>query len=311
MLEYANISTYTPLFIALGVILLVLGIAFLICWYFSSTILYPKNHNGIRIYEGIKPSDLGLSYENVNFITSDKMPISAWYIHYKKAAPSIVLVHGHGNTRIRLLHYAPFLYHLGFNLLFLDLRNCGESVGKSTFTSMGYYEKEDILAAVNFLIEDKKSGPIGVYGYSMGSVASIMAMAKSPKIKAAIFDSSFEKFSAIVDYNLEVSYKYLPKYPLYNLLYWIFKKRTGISLNAINPVDYIHKIAPRPILIVHSTGDLTVPFSHALELCRYAGDTHEFWKIEDVDHMPCWESQPIETEKRFAAFFKKHLSKKK
>ena len=276
---------------------LTLGIA----WYFTSTIMYPHTNRDLQsryssVYDkNTNPRDLGLAYEDISFQTSDNITISAWYIHFQVSAPSIILVHGHGDTRLRLLAYAPFLYKAGMNLLLLDLRNCGRSRTSGSFTSMGYYEKEDIRAAVDFL-EQKRSGLIGIFAHSMGGAAALIAMAEDKRIRAAITEGTYAKFANIIYARQKHRYRWMPRF-LINVIFWLFKKRSGIDIHDISPLHAIKQITPRPILLIHGTEDDIVTHENADELYQAAQSSTELWKVEGGDHTSVWHMLQAETEK--------------
>jgi dienelactone hydrolase len=47
---------------------------------------------------------------------------------------------------------------------------------------MGFYEKNDVLAAVDYLQRRSDNHSIGVFGVSMGAATAIMAMAADQRI---------------------------------------------------------------------------------------------------------------------------------
>src|SRR5205823_8740962 len=101
--------------------------------------------------------------------------------------PAVVVVHGHGGNRHTSLAYASCLYP-DLTLLLPDLRGHGDSEGRHT--SVGYYERYDVIGAATYL-RSLGYGPIGVLGISMGGATAILAAAESDAIDAVAADSSF------------------------------------------------------------------------------------------------------------------------
>ncbi|MFC1964330.1 alpha/beta hydrolase, partial [Chloroflexota bacterium] len=56
------------------------------------------------------------------------------------------------------------------------------------------------------------------------------------------------------------------------------------NFQSIQPIDYIHRIAPRPLLLVHGSDDETVPVAHARLLYERAGEPKQLVIIEGAGH---------------------------
>ena len=61
-------------------------------------------------------------------------------------------------------------------------------------------------------------------------------------------------------------------------------------------------MAPRPIQLVHGTGDLLIPYDHALRL-RAAEPSAALWTLEGVGHADAYEAEPDEYARRVVEFF--------
>lgn len=161
------------------------------------------------------PDDEGWAYENVDFETSDGVPISSWFIPApgNGPRPAVVIVHGLGWNRlgtaasdvmvrlagsspVELLRPARALHDAGYHLLMFDLRNHGHS-GSSPTVTFGHDEAHDLLAAVGYLQgrEEVDADRIGVLGYCMGANALMFACAKTQDIQAAIAVQPVRPFS--------------------------------------------------------------------------------------------------------------------
>ena len=284
------------------------AIALFLSWHFSSTIVYPRKIDSpFDASDAIShPREARLPYEEVSFNSFDDTKIYAWFIQNIKKAPAIIFVHGFGGDRLAGLSYAPALHRLGFNLLFIDLRNHGKSKTSKTKTGFGYYEKHDIRAAVKFLEKKKLVSSIGVFGFSMGSSSSILAMAEDNKIKAGIFEGGYTNFTDIIAYRAKYDF-YLPKFPIVPYLSFLFEMRSGAKVAGTSAIDAISKISPRPVFIIHATKDNKVPVSHGIALYESANEPREIWMPESKNHIDSWFSHREEAIKRVGNFFKKHL----
>ncbi len=56
------------------------------------------------------------------------------------------------------------------------------------------------------------------------------------------------------------------------------------GFKTVKPIDYIDKIAPRPLLIIHGDKDETVPVAHAGQLYDKAGSPKEMTILSGAGH---------------------------
>lgn len=275
-------------------------------WYFSTLILQP----GVRECSEEHyvfcddPAELGLKYKNVSFVTKDNLRLSGWYVPGESKTSGIVMVHGKGADRRVALRYVSSLHEKGFNLLLFDLRNCGKS--EKSFNSMGYHEKLDVNAAVTYLRKRKRLKSIGVYGFSMGAAAAILAMSTNPNIKAGIFESSFADLELVISEVAKDNYG-IPYLPLVPLTMSLFKARARIYADDISPEISIAQISPRPIFIIHGMADDEVKISHAKKLYTSAKKPKKFWPVKNGGHTRAWQSNTERAEKEIPLFFGTYL----
>ena len=72
-----------------------------------------------------------------------------------------------------------------------DFSGWGNSEGD--WVTLGYKEKLDLKAVIDYLQTEKKVTSIGLWGRSMGAVSSILYMSENPNIvKCAVLDSGFQ-----------------------------------------------------------------------------------------------------------------------
>lgn len=281
-----------------------------VLWHFSNQILFP----GVRCWEHYlicgDPSDLGLPFETVSLTTADGLHLPGWYIPAEKPQASIIFVHGHGGTIHEGLRYAPLLYRSGYNLLLFSLRrnlgNLGVGEVGPYYATMGCLERGDIRAAVDFLNQDKHQNAIGVFGFSMGAASAILAMAEDQRIRAGLFSGGY---ASISDELIEVArhdFGFLSD-PFLPVVVWLAGVRSGTNFTRCDPVDFIARIAPRPILIMHCTGDEYVDFRHARRLYDAAKYPKELWEAPCTKHVQEWNQCRAQTERRVLAFFSRTL----
>src|SRR6185436_11609234 len=118
----------------------------------------------------------------------------AWLAHQPDSREAVIVVHGHGGNRHSSLAYASFLFPR-YTVLMPDLRGHGESEGRHT--SVGYFERLDLIAAAEYL-HDLGYEKIGVLGISMGAVTALLAAAECDLFSAVVADSPFAELRQAV-----------------------------------------------------------------------------------------------------------------
>ena len=71
----------------------------------------------------------------------------------------------------------------------MDLSGSGKSEGE--YISCGWYECEDLKAAIDYLSGLDRVSSIGVWGRSMGAVTALIHGSRDSRVSAIIVDSAF------------------------------------------------------------------------------------------------------------------------
>jgi|TARA_B110000027_G_scaffold23757_1_gene25698 dipeptidyl aminopeptidase/acylaminoacyl peptidase len=276
-----------------------------VAWILSSNIMHPtfvcsEEH---FIYCG-DPSQLDLSFEDISIQVGDGHTLSGWYIPAEASDKAVIFIHGHGADRHEGMRWFKAVHQAGFNILAFDLRNQGKSA--KSFSTMGYFEKRDVIRALDYLQQQKQIESIGIFGTSMGAATSIMAMVDDSRIAAGVFEAGWanldDLYSEIIEQHMG-----LPSYPLLPLTTWMLEQRTGMEMVKLNPEDMLADIAPRPVFIIHCSGDNLIGFSHGERNYAAAKKPKEFWKSPCQMHARAWQSDPEYIEQRVTNYFTKYL----
>ena len=228
----------------------------------------------------VTPHDYGMPFAAIEF--SPRMPeqraeeqpltLRGWWIpadvESNTAAPVIIVVHGIDSNRTRDPdEYMPFMRRLrdeGFSLVLFDLRAHGESDGE--VVSAGYYERYDVLGAMD-AVTSTYGIPverIGVLSFSMGGVASLLAAAEEPHLRALAVDSAYANIDDL--FAGEVSDRTpLPAWTLSIFqpgMEMVGRARYGIRLSALKPEEFVGDI-DIPLLMIHATDDDRIPTDHS------------------------------------------------
>lgn len=269
-------------------------------WKASRLILFPDRDD-----LDVKPTEYGLTYEEVQFSSRDGIATSGFFIPAKKAKGTILVLHGYGTNKSDVLTFAEMFYDHGYSTLFFDFRAHGKTPGACT---LGYLETRDLDGAVTYLSgrSDVDKSKIGVLGCSMGAVVAIIGAAKNPAIKAVVADSGFYSFEKTVTRFAKLFYG-LPKYPFVPPAIWFAQVRAGFLAHEADPMKYIGRISPRPIFIIGGAQDVRIPPENQQQLFSAAGEPKQLWIVPEAHHLEARSLFPREYEKQVIEFFDKYI----
>lgn len=263
------------------------------------------------IDKAVSPATLQLAFDEVRFpARGADATIAAWYLPHPTSHRAVIMVHGKDSSRFREYFgqgpkLAAGLLERDLSVLMIDLRGHGES--SDARFSFGINEQRDVLGAVDFLREHgTKSGSIGLLGASMGAATSLFAAAAEPAIGAVVEDCGYAEFEPLVTaawhHSTGLPELFIPSTFLFSRLF------LGVDLQNIRPISVVSQIAPRPVLIIHSEEDQTVPVSHAGRLQK-ALPSAELWLIPGAGHVAGYRVEPAAYLRRVGDFFDGKLPK--
>jgi alpha-beta hydrolase superfamily lysophospholipase len=151
------------------------------------------------------PGGAGLAWERVA-VRSGGRDLSGWWVPAPGASsrsldrssaaadrpadrPGVVLVHGWGSNRGRMVPLAAVLHAAGFHTLAFDVRGHGDNPAETlpvTAVEFG----EDAAAAVEVLRSLPGVGKVGILGHSMGGVGASLAAAARDDVAALVVVSA-------------------------------------------------------------------------------------------------------------------------
>jgi len=203
------------------------------------------------------PGDAGLAYEQVAFTSGDDVALTGWFIPAQEERGVVLFCHGNGGNISHRIETITIMNMLGLSIFIFDYRGYGHSGGKPT--EKGTYR--DAEAAWMYLVENRGISPqeIVIHGRSLGgAVAAWLALKHTPK--AFILESSF---TSVPDVGAEF-------YP------WLPVKL--ISRFNYPTITYIRELSC-PVLVIHSSEDDLLPYSHGRRLFEAAAEPKEFLDI--------------------------------
>jgi uncharacterized protein len=252
------------------------------------------------------PERWGLSAaRELDLVCRDGMRVHGWLFRSPEAAGTVIVLHGHGGNKHTVLPIAQMLYPR-YHVLLMDHRGHGDSQGGRT--TIGFEERLDVHAAVDYLIEEGM-GPVGIYGMSMGGATAILAAAEDPRIVAIVADSPYGRLRWAVGQVAR-----LRGYPpgIAKVVAWIGCFATALHLRermrSFDPLEVVGQLAPRPLLLTHGTEDDIIPVSSAYALYERAGEPKELWLQEGLKHCQSLDECYDEFRERIVSFYDRWLA---
>src|SRR3954454_12234860 len=227
------------------------------------------------------PFELDLPYEPVSFYNSEGLRLNGWWLEQPSTNKVIVLCPGYGRSKSDLLGVGARLWKAGYRVLLFDFRDQGES--EQAIATIGHFERDDLENAIDYVLWRVPGAEIGLVGYSMGAAVSIMAATHRPEVKAVVADSSFADLKKVLRDIFRHS-THLPASPALEIAEIMIWLRAGYRFSNVRPLDYVARVAPRPLLIIHGVNDDVAPIEDAYALYGAAGEPKELWVTPDTTH---------------------------
>jgi pimeloyl-ACP methyl ester carboxylesterase len=253
------------------------------------------------------PDNYGIAYEEVHFTSRDRVNLVGWWIPAENPLGTVIMCHGQegsmdGDTR----QMVP-LHDARFNVFMFDFRAHGRSEGNCV--SMGMYEKEDLLGALDILAERKGVERVGVLGFSMGAAVALITAALSERIGAVVADSSFGRLkSTLTGWGVQ---KGIPSPIARQFAAWVLMAasiRTEGRMDQTDPIRWTVHIGPRPILFIHGADDPFVPMEEVNRMASLAEGPVEVWTVEGTGHRGAYAADPVEYNNRVIDWFNRYLA---
>uniref|UniRef100_A0A1D1XWE5 Uncharacterized protein yqkD n=1 Tax=Anthurium amnicola TaxID=1678845 RepID=A0A1D1XWE5_9ARAE len=195
------------------------------------------------------------------------------HISETRALPCVIYCHGNSGCRADASEAAIILLPSNITVFTLDFSGSGLSEGEHV--TLGWKEKEDLRAVVDYLRTDGNVSCIGLWGRSMGAVTSLMYGAEDPSIAGVVLDSPF---SNLVDLMMELvdTYKYpLPKFTVKIAIQHmrrVIKRKANFDIMDLDTMQ-VAKHCYVPALLGHATDDDFIQPHHSDRIYdAYAGD---------------------------------------
>jgi dienelactone hydrolase len=255
-------------------------------------IIFDKENNNIKVYNVSFKSEKFLNVETIYGLllipNNNRLDI----LDNPDKLPAVIYLPGSGGTKEGRFKVASIIASFGYVVLIIDQRGIGETGGnylsfqddakrfENKLEPMQHIMVYDVLKSFD-LLREIKAGELSkvsdifidkdniiIVGESMGGRYGIIATALEPRIKGVIGIST-------AGYNIKAN-------PII--------EHNSYSLS-IDPDNYLDKISPRKIVMMHSTNDIVIPIEMAKKTFDKAKEQKTFYTTTGCIHGYCFDMQ--------------------
>jgi hypothetical protein len=234
--------------------------------------------------------------------------------------PAFLVLHGFGSNKSSNNVRLPMqmLNALGYVTMGFDMRGCGDSEGERG-NLICLEQVRDTSAAVSFIREQPEvvADKVGLVGSSFGGAVAVYTGGVDPRVGAAISSGGWgdgerkfrgqhttpEAWKKFTDM-LAMGKGYREKHgrplmvPRYDIVPIPQHLRSNLAANSIHEFtwetaqsmfdfradDVVGQMAPRPLLLLHSSVDSVTPTEQSVELFKRAGQPCDLHLFAETDH---------------------------
>jgi alpha-beta hydrolase superfamily lysophospholipase len=232
----------------------------------GDTVILSFNNNYYTGFTDTKnrPIDVGYKIKEATIMSKDGNKLYGWFIKpsgITTPAITILFLHGNGGNVLSQFQFMKPFVKLGCQILLIDYSGFGLSTGRATNKNV----RSDANAALQWLkqqpgVNDTK---LVIYGQSLGGHLSVTVAADNEKeIDALVTEGAFSSHKDIAAYISKLGF--------------IARLLVKENYSAIKSIKKFHK----PVLIIHSTEDKTVPFFMGKKIYALANQPKSFYEIK-------------------------------
>jgi len=227
------------------------------------------------------PGELGLEFSVVSVPTAGGRRLFGWWMPGDSGERCVVLMHGWGGNAESMLPLGAPLRRAGLGVLLVDARGHGRS-DTDGFSSLPRFA-EDVGAAIDWLRREHGLDPddIALVGHSVGGSAVLLEAFHRPGLAVVVAVAAFAHPGWVM--HRQLASMHIPDL----VANWIVRYaqwRIGHRLDEIAPLATIGSITA-PVLLIHGTGDSTIPISDAYAIqAAAAGREVTLLEVDSGEH---------------------------
>jgi pimeloyl-ACP methyl ester carboxylesterase len=236
---------------------------------------------------GAPPADFPGPLTEVSFQTADHITLRGWYSADPEGKRAIVLLHPYGSNRTTMLSRARLYRAEGIGVLLYDARGCGNSGGD--ISSVGYYEAEDLVAALQWLRAQGVTEII-CQGWSQGGSTILMAAERLGDVKGVVLEAAFDSMEHAIDRAFRHRVR-LPGKVAGVFFTPILEQMLHMRVSAFRPVDHAW-LLECPVLVIAGENDQSTWQVDTQDIFHALRGEKQLWLVPNATHEDLYAFQP-------------------
>ena len=266
----------------------------IVCWIAGGSLVAPA-------YRDIGTPPPSLQFKSTVLHSESGADIATWYSDRPDSVATVVLVHGLRGDRSKVLTRAERCLNAGLDVVLIDLQAHGQSSGENI--TIGYRERHDVTAAVDFARQRRGDRRVGVIGVSLGGAATLLATPL--KVDAMVLESVYSTIEEAVSNRLQ---GWLGTWG--RGLTWVLlcqmRPRLGFSPSMLRPIDWISRVNC-PVLLAIGSDDRRTTEAEARRMFAAAPEPKEFVVFPGAGHSDLLAHCPALYDTTVIPFLVRHL----
>jgi len=205
----------------------------------------------IRPASNKPPQSLVENSEVLTIPVDNRITLEAWYANQGTNTPLVIMFHGYAEDKTSIIDEARALLDMQLSVLLVDFRGSGGS--SESYTTVGYWEADDVNAAYLHAKEHFDHLHLFLFGQSKGAVALLRAI-QQHKLNpdAVIIEAVFDTMLNTVRNRFRAMRT--PSFPNAELLVFWGGQQRGFNAFRHNPLTYAKSLT-MPALFMHGEKD--------------------------------------------------------
>lgn len=218
----------------------------------------------------------------------------------------LIAVHGYTSRPRAMARQAIHFYKNNYNIIMPCQRAHRNQDAK--FTSMGYYERYDIISWINYIISQDPDAEIVLLGISMGSATVMMVTGEAlpQNVKCCIADCGYTNCYELFKESITKE-SGLPEFPFLGMANSFASLCLGWNFKDCSPIDAV-SVSDTPTLFIHGEDDDVVPFWMMEALYESCSAEKEKLACPDAKHDEACSNQPEMYWEAVDSFVKKFIN---
>lgn len=250
----------------------VLSVVLLVAtWFVGGALVAPANRT-----VGLPPANFPAT--SVEIESDSGATLAGWHLPLADSKATVILLHPIRGDRRSMLARARLFRKHGYSTLLIDLQAHGESTGENI--TLGFREKHDVIAAVEFVREEDPGGKIAIVGRSLGGASTLFA---NPAVDVIVLESVYSTVSKAVHNRVEMRLGFL-HHVVAPLLLVQLNPRLGISPKELCPIDQLKNVRC-PVVITVGGHDQHTTLDESRQMFEAANEPKKLVVFEGAGHV--------------------------